>query len=153
MRSVNVPAGVIEYDQSGSGPPVVLLHELLMDHMLWDRVIPLLPEGFRYLRPVLPLGAHRRAMNPGADLTLPGRVRLVAGLLGAEPAGRDARRCPGIRPSRRSRGQVLSIMAFTGPDERLHSLPAVRAGRPPREAVGGDPDGSAVGFGQADAGW
>src|SRR5262249_58810161 len=48
-----------------------------------DRVLPLLPEGFRYIRPVLPLGSHRRAMNPGTDLTLPGQVRLVADLLDA----------------------------------------------------------------------
>src|SRR5262249_50543633 len=41
------------------------------------------PAGFRYVRPVLPLGAHRRAMNPGTDLTLPGQVRIVADLLGA----------------------------------------------------------------------
>jgi len=81
MRSIDVPAGVIEYDEAGSGPPVVLLHGLLMDHTLWDRVLPLLPEGFRYLRPVLPLGAHRHPMNPGADLTLPGQVQLVADLL------------------------------------------------------------------------
>jgi pimeloyl-ACP methyl ester carboxylesterase len=83
MRSIEVPAGVIEYDEVGSGPPVVLLHGVLMDHMLWDRVLPLLPEGFRYLRPVLPLGSHRRAMRPDADLTLPGQVRLVADLLDA----------------------------------------------------------------------
>jgi pimeloyl-ACP methyl ester carboxylesterase len=81
VRSIQLPAGVIEYDEVGSGPPVVLLHGLLMDHTLWDRVLPLLPEGFRYVRPVLPLGAHRQPMHPGADLTLPGQVRLVADLL------------------------------------------------------------------------
>jgi pimeloyl-ACP methyl ester carboxylesterase len=83
MRSIDVPAGVIDCDEVGSGPPVVLLHGLLMDHTVWDRVLPLLPEGFRYLRPVLPLGAHRRAMHPGTDLTLPGQVRIVADLLDA----------------------------------------------------------------------
>jgi pimeloyl-ACP methyl ester carboxylesterase len=83
VRSIQVPAGVIEYDEVGSGPPVVLLHGVLMDHTLWDRVLPLLPEGFRYIRPVLPLGAHRRPMHPGSDLTLPGQVRLVADLLDA----------------------------------------------------------------------
>jgi pimeloyl-ACP methyl ester carboxylesterase len=83
VRSIEVPVGVIDYDETGSGPPVVLLHGLLMDHAVWDRVLPLLPVGFRYIRPVLPLGAHRRAMNPGADLTLPGQVRLVADLLDA----------------------------------------------------------------------
>ncbi|MEU4213248.1 alpha/beta hydrolase [Streptomyces sp. NPDC026206] len=83
MRHVELPAGVIEYDTTGSGPPVVLLHGLLMDHTLWDRVLPLLPQGFTYLRPVLPLGAHRRPMKPGADLTLRGQVRLVADFLDA----------------------------------------------------------------------
>jgi pimeloyl-ACP methyl ester carboxylesterase len=83
MRSIEMAAGVIDYEESGSGPPVVLLHGLLMDHTLWDRVLPLLPEGFRYIRPVLPLGAHRRAMNPGADLSLPGQVRIVSDLLDA----------------------------------------------------------------------
>jgi pimeloyl-ACP methyl ester carboxylesterase len=83
MKNVAVSAGVIEYDEVGSGPPVVLLHGLLMDHMLWDQVLPLLPEGFRYLRPVLPLGAHRRPMKPDADLTMRGQVRLVAEFLDA----------------------------------------------------------------------
>jgi pimeloyl-ACP methyl ester carboxylesterase len=83
VRSVEVPAGVIEYHETGDGPPVVLLHGLLIDHTVWDRVLPLLPAGFRYVRPVLPLGSHRRAMRPGADLTLPGQVRLVADFLDA----------------------------------------------------------------------
>ncbi|MEV4921592.1 alpha/beta fold hydrolase [Streptomyces roseoverticillatus] len=81
MRAVQVSAGTIEYDTVGSGPPVVLLHGLLMDHTLWDRVLPLLPAGFTYVRPVLPLGAHRRPMRADADLTLPGMVRLVADFL------------------------------------------------------------------------
>jgi pimeloyl-ACP methyl ester carboxylesterase len=83
VRTIELPAGLIDYAEDGSGPPVVLLHGLLMDHALWDRVLPLLPGGFRYLRPVLPLGAHRRAMHRGADLTLPGQVQLVASFLDA----------------------------------------------------------------------
>ncbi|PHQ51390.1 alpha/beta hydrolase [Streptomyces cinnamoneus] len=83
MKDVALPAGVIEYDETGSGPPVVLLHGLMMDHRLWDRVLPLLPKGFRYVCPVLPLGSHRRPMRPDADLTLPGQVRLVADFLDA----------------------------------------------------------------------
>ncbi|GAA3217459.1 alpha/beta hydrolase [Actinocorallia longicatena] len=83
MLNVEVTAGVVEYDEIGSGPPVVLLHGLLMDHTVWDRVLPLLPEGFRYLRPVLPLGSHRRPMRPDADLTLRGQVTLVADFLDA----------------------------------------------------------------------
>jgi pimeloyl-ACP methyl ester carboxylesterase len=83
MRTATVPAGQIDYDETGSGPPVVLLHGLLMDHTLWDGVLPLLPPGFRYVRPVLPLGAHRRPMRPDADLTMPGQVNIVADLLDA----------------------------------------------------------------------
>lgn len=83
MRGVELAAGVVEYAEEGTGPPVVLLHGLLMDHTLWDRVLPLLPAGFRYLRPVLPLGAHRRPMAPGADLSLAGQVRIVADFLDA----------------------------------------------------------------------
>ncbi|GGY02312.1 alpha/beta fold hydrolase [Streptomyces hiroshimensis] len=83
MRNVALPAGVIEYDEIGSGPPVVLLHGLIMDHTLWDRVLPLLPQGFTYVRPVLPLGAHRQPMKPDADLTLRGLVRLLADFLDA----------------------------------------------------------------------
>lgn len=83
MHAVELPAGTVEYDETGSGPPVVLLHGLLMDHTVWDRVLPLLPSGFRYVCPRLPLGAHRIPMRPDADLTLPGMVDLVADLLDA----------------------------------------------------------------------
>jgi pimeloyl-ACP methyl ester carboxylesterase len=83
MRTAELPAGEIEYDEVGAGPPVVLLHGVLMDHTVWDRVLPLLPPGFTYVRPVLPLGAHRRPMKPGADLTLHGQVELVADFLEA----------------------------------------------------------------------
>lgn len=83
MRHVEVSAGVIEYADVGAGPPVVLLHGLLMDHTVWDRVLGLLPDGLRYLRPVLPLGAHRQAMHPDADLSLAGQVRIVAEFLDA----------------------------------------------------------------------
>lgn len=83
MHTLDLPAGTIEYAESGEGPPVVLLHGLLMDHTVWDGVLPLLPPGFRYVRPVLPLGSHRIPMRPDADLTLPGMVALVADLLDA----------------------------------------------------------------------
>lgn len=83
MRQVELGQGVVEYDEIGTGPPVVLLHGLFMDHTQWDRVLPLLPTGFRYLRPVLPLGAHRVPMRSDADLSLRGQVQLLADLLQA----------------------------------------------------------------------
>ncbi|MBF6352192.1 alpha/beta hydrolase [Nocardia flavorosea] len=83
MPTVDIPAGRMHYVEHGDGPPVVLLHGLLMNHTVWDRVLPLLPPGFRYIRPDLPLGAHSIPLEPGADLSMKGLNRLVADFLAA----------------------------------------------------------------------
>jgi pimeloyl-ACP methyl ester carboxylesterase len=85
MNSVDVTAGTVEYREDGDpdGAPVVLLHGLLMNENVWDLALPFLPAGFRYLRPVLPLGGHRIPMHPDADLTMPGMVGIVADFLDA----------------------------------------------------------------------
>ena len=84
MKSVDIAAGTIEYREEGdpSGPPVVLLHGLLMNPAQWNTTLPLLPAGFRYLLPALPLGGHRVPMDD-ADLTLRGMVDIVADFLDA----------------------------------------------------------------------
>jgi pimeloyl-ACP methyl ester carboxylesterase len=83
MKSVAVTAGSIEYREEGdpNGPPVVLLHGLLMNDTQWDLALPHLPTGFRYLLPVLPIGGHRIPMRDDADLTMPGMVDVVADFL------------------------------------------------------------------------
>lgn len=85
MKSVDVTAGTVEYREEGdpNGPPVVLLHGLLMNDAQWNLALPLLPSGFRYLLPVLPMGGHRIPMREDADLTLPGMVNIVAEFLDA----------------------------------------------------------------------
>lgn len=85
MHTVDVTAGTVEYREEGdpAGPPVVLLHGLLMNDTVWDPALPFLPPGFRYLLPVLPLGGHRIPMRADADLTLPGIVGIVADFLDA----------------------------------------------------------------------
>ncbi|HKH51549.1 MAG TPA: alpha/beta fold hydrolase, partial [Mycobacterium sp.] len=85
MKSVDVTAGTIEYREEGdqSGPPVLLLHGLLMNDAQWNLTLPLLPSGFRYLLPVLPMGGHRIPMREDADLTMPGMVNIVGDFLDA----------------------------------------------------------------------
>jgi pimeloyl-ACP methyl ester carboxylesterase len=85
MKSVDVSAGTIQYREEGdpSGPPVVLLHGLLMNDAQWNLALPLLPAGFRYLLPNLPMGGHRIPMHEDADLTLPRMVDIVADFLDA----------------------------------------------------------------------
>jgi pimeloyl-ACP methyl ester carboxylesterase len=85
MKSVEVTAGTVEYREEGdpNGRPVVLLHGLLMNDAQWNLTLPLLPPGFRYLLPILPMGGHRVPMRDDADLTLPGMVDIVGDFLDA----------------------------------------------------------------------
>jgi pimeloyl-ACP methyl ester carboxylesterase len=79
---VELSAGPVEYeDTGGEGPVIVLLHGLLMDASLWAQVIADLAADHRCIAPTLPLGAHRYAMHPDADLSLPGMAGLVVELL------------------------------------------------------------------------
>jgi len=77
VSEVELSGGTIEYDDVGSGPTIVLLHGLMMDSSLWDGVVAELSAGHRCVVPTLPLGAHRKAMRPAADLSLPGVARLI----------------------------------------------------------------------------
>ncbi|MEV5710910.1 alpha/beta hydrolase [Actinoallomurus sp. NPDC052274] len=82
MRTVELSAGTIEYeDTGGDGPTVVLLHGLLMDASLWDGPVAELSPDHRCVAPTLPLGAHRHAMRPDADLSPHGLARLVGEFL------------------------------------------------------------------------
>ena len=85
MKSVEVAAGTLEYREDGTpdGPPVVLLHGLLMNDTQWNLVLPLLPRTYRYLLPVLPIGGHRLPMRDDADLTMTGMVNIIADFLDA----------------------------------------------------------------------
>jgi pimeloyl-ACP methyl ester carboxylesterase len=82
LKSVELAAGTIDYqDTGGDGPVLVLLHGLLMDASLWDGVVAELRDEFRCVIPVLPMGGHTRPAPADADLSLRGNARLVAQLL------------------------------------------------------------------------
>ncbi|RLV70405.1 Oxidoreductase [Streptomyces sp. CBMAI 2042] len=84
MGEVRLSGGVITYEVGGGdGPVVVLLHGVAMDGSLWRHVVAGLGGGVRCIVPTLPLGGHRRPMEPDADLTVLGVARLVAEFLEA----------------------------------------------------------------------
>jgi pimeloyl-ACP methyl ester carboxylesterase len=82
MPAIELTAGTIEYeDTGGDGPVLVFLHGLAMGGSVWDPVVDDLRRDHRCVVPTLPLGAHRHAMRPDADLSLAGFGRIVGELL------------------------------------------------------------------------
>ena len=83
-HELSVPAGLIHYRQSGpdDGRPVVFVHGFLVDETVWAEVpVELGGQGFRAIAPTWPLGAHRAAMKPEADLSPRGIAQVVLSFL------------------------------------------------------------------------
>jgi len=82
MPEVELSAGVLDYDDTGGAKPVVVfLNGLFIGRSVWRSVVADLRGEYRCIVLELPLGAHRRPMRAGADLSGPGLARLVAELL------------------------------------------------------------------------
>jgi pimeloyl-ACP methyl ester carboxylesterase len=81
MKQVTLPQGTIEYRDSGSGEPIVLVHGLLTNGELWRDVAPRLAGDFRVIAPDWPLGSQSTPLVPGADLSPPGLAALIAAFL------------------------------------------------------------------------
>ena len=81
MNDIELTAGAIRYRDTGSGPPIVFIHGLLVDGTLWRKVVPQLEDRFRCIVPDLPLGSHTLPMRPNADLTPPGLARTIGEFL------------------------------------------------------------------------
>jgi pimeloyl-ACP methyl ester carboxylesterase len=77
-RMLDLPQGTVEYREVGAGPPIVLLHGLLVAGSIWRDVVPLLEPDFRVIVPELPLGCHRVPLRAGVDLAPPDVAQLVA---------------------------------------------------------------------------
>jgi pimeloyl-ACP methyl ester carboxylesterase len=69
-RTVETPAGTIEYRESGSGQPVVFVHGVGVNGDLWRNVAPELADDWRCIVPDLPLGGHSIPLNDEPDLSL-----------------------------------------------------------------------------------
>ena len=82
-RQVTLPQGTIRYRDLGAGEPIVLVHGILVNSLLWADVADALAKDFRVIAPDLPLGSHSLPLNPGVDLTPVGLARLIADFLAA----------------------------------------------------------------------
>src|SRR5215831_15818835 len=79
---IELSAGTLDYEDTGdAGPVIVFLHGLMMEASLWTPTVADLSSRYRCVVPTLPLGAHRHAVRPDADVSLPGQARLVAEFL------------------------------------------------------------------------
>ena len=68
MAHVELPDARIDYEDRGSGRPVVCVHGYLTAGDLWDDLTPLLvARGYRVITPTWPLGAHRHPLPEASD--------------------------------------------------------------------------------------
>jgi pimeloyl-ACP methyl ester carboxylesterase len=122
-RTVEVPAGMLEYRERGSGPPVVFVHGAAVNGDLWRKVAPELAERWRCIVPDLPLGGHSIPLNDGPDLSLFGAADLLASFLDAldltevtlvanDTGGAISQALVGRRPERVGRLVLTSCDAF-----------------------------------------
>jgi pimeloyl-ACP methyl ester carboxylesterase len=83
MKEASIPQGTIRYREQGTGEPVVLVHGLLNNGLLWRDVVEDLSKDFRVIAPDWPLGSQELPMNEGTDLSPPGLAAIVAAFLEA----------------------------------------------------------------------
>jgi pimeloyl-ACP methyl ester carboxylesterase len=88
LNRVELPQGTLTYRVAGPAdsafPPVVFVHGLLVDSLLWTGVADVLAErGIRSYAPNWPLGSHRVAMDAEADLSPRGMAAIINGFLAA----------------------------------------------------------------------
>jgi len=88
LARVELPQGTVTYRVAGPAdskyPPVVFVHGLLVDSLLWTSVADALAEqGIRSYAPNWPLGSHPIPMNADADLSPRGVARVVLDFLAA----------------------------------------------------------------------
>jgi pimeloyl-ACP methyl ester carboxylesterase len=83
MKEATIPQGTIRYREEGTGEPIVLVHGLLANGLLWREVVPELGKDFRVIVPDFPLGSQDVPMHEGTDLSPPGLAAIVAAFLEA----------------------------------------------------------------------
>lgn len=83
MATVSLGDLELDYSDQGAGPAIVLQHGPMMDGSVFDPVVADLATDHRVVVPELPLGAHRRPVPDGIDLSPMGLARLIKQFLAA----------------------------------------------------------------------
>jgi pimeloyl-ACP methyl ester carboxylesterase len=84
-KEVQLRDGTVAYWEAGSGPPLLFVHGVFVNHLAWSKLIPLLSDRYRCIAPDWPLGSH--SIPLGSDLSPFGVADMVhelAGELGLE---------------------------------------------------------------------
>ena len=96
LRTVHLTSGPLRYrDSGGNGAPLVFVHGVFVNGLVWRQVVPPLAARFRCIVPDAPLGAHAVPMFPQANQTPPGVAALLLefvaalGLTGVTLIGND----------------------------------------------------------------
>jgi len=77
MQKVTLSAGTIRYRDEGTGPTLLFIHGVFMNHLAWRKVVPSLVAEFRCITPDWPLGSHTIPMADDADLSPRGVARII----------------------------------------------------------------------------
>jgi len=80
---VDLPFGPCAVRTTGSGPPVLLVHGILVNGSIWDAVVPGLAVDHEVIQPDLPLGAHDHHARHRDLVTPEGVADSLAALLDA----------------------------------------------------------------------
>jgi pimeloyl-ACP methyl ester carboxylesterase len=117
-HEIRLSSGTIRYREAGpkSGAPVlVFVHGLLVDGLLWRKVVRQTQTWARCICPDLPLGSHAIAMDDTADLSPRGIANLIAEFL-------EAMELTDVTLVANDTGGALSQLLVTTSPERVGAL-------------------------------
>lgn len=81
MKTAAIPQGKLSYLDRGTGDPLLFVHGFLVNGQLWRGVADALEGEFRCIVPEWPMGSHRLALEPHADLSPPAFADLIANFM------------------------------------------------------------------------
>jgi pimeloyl-ACP methyl ester carboxylesterase len=114
-HQIELAQGTVRYRDSGEGKPLVFVHGLLVDGLLWRKVTPSLEGEFRCIVPDWPLGSHRIPLAESADRSPRGMAHLIAGFL-------EAMELEGVTLVANDTGGAIAQLLVTERPERIGKL-------------------------------